>query len=188
MIEMLELYDKWIEKTSSLVGKLKAYPEIFEKPEHKKFHKFFDKALFTSLNQLDLVIGLKYLDFSQAVGNKLEANYFARVVILNSHEILNDLNKIVGKEIRNDLVLKVGEKDVKDLDDSIKNLNTLRKEHLKTLKELRNKVLGHKLSDAHQQAKMIFKIDLIKVYKIGNEISKVQMKVMLNLTNLISKI
>ena len=131
MIETLKTYDELIIKTSNFIRTLKIYPKVFEKEEHHYLHQFFDKILYTALNHLDLIIGLKYLDVSQAVGNKLEAKYFARVVALTSHEILNDLNKIVGKEIRNFVIAKIGENGLSDIDWSIKSLNNMKKDKIK---------------------------------------------------------
>ena len=176
MIEIINSYDKLIQNTSNLARTLKIYPKVFEKEEFHEFHKFFDKALFTVLNHLDLAIGLKYLDVSQGVGNNLEANYFSRVLILTSHEILNDLNKMVGKEIRNELAVKIGIESIKELDESTKEMRLLRKKYLKKLKHIRNKVLGHKHEHAHEQAEMMVSIDNKEIYDIANLIFKVQMK------------
>ena len=70
--EIINSYDKLISRTSNLVRTLKIYPKVFEKDEFYELHKFFDKQLFTVLNQLDLIIGLKYLDTSQAIGNNID--------------------------------------------------------------------------------------------------------------------
>lgn len=188
MIETLHSYDKLIQNTSNLARTLKIYPRVFEKEEFHELHKFFDKALFTVLNHLDLIIGLKYLDFSQAMGNNLEANYFSRVVVLTSHEILNDLNKMVGNEIRTELIKKIGSDRVKELDETTKEMNALRKKHLKKLKPLRNMVLGHKHENGHQQAEIIVNMDNKEIYDIGNEIFKVQMKFIRNYSELLKKV
>ena len=135
-----------------------------------------------------LIIGLKYLDLSQAVGNNLEANYFTRVVALSSYEILNDLNKLAGKKIRNFVIGKIGEAGFYEIDESIKSLNKLKKENLKKIKEIRNNVLAHKLRNAHQQAEMIVSIDMKEIYDIGNQIFQIQMGLIGNYTKLIEKI
>ena len=127
MIETLEAYDKAIEGARSLSHTLKIYPKVFKKPEFHKYHKFFDKALFSSLNLMDLIIGIKFLDLSNSIGNSVEANYFARVVILTSHEILNELNTLVGKDIREELISKIGAEKVSILDGIVKEMNELKK-------------------------------------------------------------
>lgn len=176
MIEPINTYDNLIKGTSKIIRTLTIYPKVFEEEKYYELHKFFDKALYNVLNQLDLIIGLKYLDISQAVENRLEANYFSRIVILTSHEILNDSNKMLGKEIRAELIEKIGMDGLKEIDETTKEMNALRKNHLKKLKDLRNNVLGHKLDQAHKQAEMIANIDNNEIYKIGDEIFKVEMK------------
>jgi len=186
MIETLEAYDKAIEGTRSLSHTLKIYPKVFEKTGFHKFHKFFDKALFSSLNLMDLIIGIKFLDLSNAIGNKVEANYFARVVILTSHEILNELNSLVGKDIRNELINKIGAEKVSILDGTMKEMNDLKKKHLSKLKNLRHNVIGHKLADGHKQAEMIANIDVLEIYNIGYALFKVQIKLMGSYTNILT--
>jgi hypothetical protein len=184
LIDTINKYDKIIHYTSNLVRAYKIYPKVFKEEEHK----FFDKALFTVLNHLDLAIGLKYVDISQAAGNQLEANYFSRVLILTSHEILNDLNKMLGKDLRLEIQEKIGIEGMKEIDESTKELNILRKKHLKKLKDLRNSVLGHKYEYAYQQAEMIVDIDVKEIYNIGNDIFNVQMKFIQNYRKMLEKI
>lgn len=176
MIETINSYDKLIKSTSNIIRTLKIYPKVFGEENFHELHKFFDKALFNVLNQLDLIIGLKYLDISQSVGNNLEANYFSRIVILTSHEILNDSNKMIGKEIRAELSKKNGLDCLKELDETTKEMNVLKKNHLKKLKNLRNNVIGHKFDQAQKQTEIIVNIDNSEIYKIGDEILKVEMK------------
>ena len=76
------------------------------------------------------------------------------VTILTSHEILNDLNRITGKEIRSELVSRIGIDCMQELDGTTKKLHTFRKKYLRKLKDLRNKVLGHKYEHAHQQSEL----------------------------------
>lgn len=188
MLDIINSYDKLIQETSELARTLKIYPKVFDKEEFHEQHKFFDKALFTVLNHLDLIIGLKYLDVSQAIGNQPEANYFARDVILTSHEILNDLNKMLGKNIRTKLIEKNGANGLEELDDATKEMNDLRKKYLKKLKDLRNNVLAHKLEHGHQQAELIISINNKEIYRIGNEIFKAQTKFLENFFFLITSI
>lgn len=186
--ETLKSYDKNIASVSNLIRTLKIYPTAFEDEEFHELHKFFDKALFIALNQMDLIIGLKYLDISQAIGNNLEANYFARVLVLSCHEILNDLNKMGGIKIRDELTKKLGVEKLKELDEVTIEMNFMRKKYLKELKLLRNKVLGHKHEEAHQQAELIVNIDTLEIYNIGNSIYTIQMKYIHSYVNLLEKI
>ena len=188
MFEAIKAYDNLIEKTSNLIRTLKIYPKVFEKDEHEYLHAFFDRNLYNALCQLDLIIGLKYLDVSQAVNNKIEANYFGRIVAHSSHEILDDLNKMVGRDIRNYVIDKHEKSYLDKIDSSVKSLNKIKKDYFKTLKEIRHNLFGHKLKEGHQQAEMIVKVDNKEIYKIGNEIFKKQNDLLKNFIELIEKI
>ena len=186
MIETLNAYDKAIESSQRLSHTLKIYPKVFQKSEFHKYHKFFDKALFSSLNLMDLIIGLKFLDLSKGIGNNVESNYFARIVALTSHEILNELNALIGKDIREELIHSIGIEKISELDAIIKEMNILKKKHLSKLKKLRNNVIGHKLAKGYEQAEMIANIDVLGIYNIGDAIFKVQMKLIGNFTYIIA--
>ena len=188
MIETLNAYDEVIQKTSNLVRTLKIYPKVFEEEKHKYLHQFFDRVLYNTLSQLDLIIGLKYLDLSQAVSNQLEANYFARIVAHSSFEILTNLNKLVGKGIRSFVIDKVGKSELENIDNSVKELNKFKKEHHEKLKTIRHNLIGHKLKEGHKQAELIVNIDNREIYDIGNKIFKVQNKLIGYFTELIEKL
>jgi hypothetical protein len=79
MIKTINAYDSVIRAMHRNVKALKAYPRILTKPEHKYLYKVFDKALFNTLCNLDLITELKYLDMSNTVGNAFETNFFARI-------------------------------------------------------------------------------------------------------------
>jgi hypothetical protein len=140
------------------------------------------------LTQLDLIIGLKYLDVSQAVSNQLEANYFARIVAHSSYEILTDLNKLVGKEIRNFVIEKLGKSELDNIDKTVRELNIMKKEHLDNLKTIRHNLFGHKLKDGHRQAELIVGINNTEIYEIGNQIFKLQNELIGQFVKLIEKI
>ncbi|WP_146192559.1 hypothetical protein [Xanthomarina spongicola] len=125
---------------------------------------------------------------SKSINNQVETNYFARVLVITCHEILNDMNKMVGKDLREELVSKIGLKEVEKLDNATKEMNSLRKKHLKKLKDLRNNVIAHKLDNGIVQADIINEIDPKDIYIISNEIWKTQSKFISIYTDLIQKI
>ena len=122
---------------------------------------FFDKSLFSALNVLDLIIGL------------------------SSHEILNDLNKLVGKEVRNHIIKTIGQEKLSEMDQTIKKLNTIKIKELRKLKNIRNNLLGHKLENGYKQAQMLDNIDIKELYEIGYEIFKNQVNLIKNYYDII---
>ncbi len=83
--------------------------------------------------------------------------------------------------------LTIGVEGIKELDKTSKEMNALKKKHMKRLKELRNKVVGHKYEHSIEQTEIILNIDNREIYSIGNEIFKVQMRYIGNYTKLIEE-
>lgn len=188
LLETIAAYDYLIKRLSNTIRGLKIYPKVFTAAEHKYLHQFFDKNLYNALCLQDLIIGLKYLDGSQAMNNQLEANYFARIVAHNSHEILDDLNKLVGKDLRNYIIEHYDLELLEQVDSSIKSLNSIKKENSSTLKEIRNNLFGHKLKDGIKQAEMMMNVKHRDIYNIGDQILKAQIELLGNVIELIKKI
>lgn len=188
MFELLSSYDEAIVSTNNLIRTLRAYPTLLDEKENLYMHQFFDKCLFTALNQLDLIIGLKYLDISNAMKNQIEANYFSRIVAHTSFEILNDLNKLAGKQIREFVLSNCTKEVLSDIDTAIRELNIIKKEKLKILKEIRNNLFGHKHANAFSQTVGMLKIQNSEIYAIGNDIFKMQIQLLFSYQNMMMKI
>jgi DNA integrity scanning protein DisA with diadenylate cyclase activity len=188
MIELLKSYDNLVLRTNSIIGTLRTYPKLLNQEENKYLHQFFDKCLFTALNQLDLIIGLKYLDLSKFVNNQIEANYFARIVAHISFEILNDLQKLAGQEIRDFIISNYSKDLLTEIDTCIKELNQLKKSKLNDLKEIRNNIFGHKNKHAFSQTETMLTIQNPEIYQIGNDIFNIQLRLLVAYQNLIQKV
>jgi len=175
-VEMLETYDLVIQKMQKVIKGLKAYPKILTKPEHKYLHKVFDKVLFNALCNLDLITELKYLDMSNVVGNAFETNFFARITAHSCFEILDNLNKTVGKEILELVENRLGVEALNELSARVKELNAVKKQHISSLKTIRNNLFGHRMNAGREQAEQILLINPKSIYDIGNQIFKIQIK------------
>jgi hypothetical protein len=121
-----ENYDMLIEKMHKVIKGLKAYPKILTKPEHKYLHPIFDKVLFNALCNLDLITELKYLDLSNLAKNYFEMNFFARITALSCFEILDNTNRIIGKEIIELVKSRLGIEVLRELNAQTKELNLLK--------------------------------------------------------------
>lgn len=188
MLLALSLYNNQISSTEKLIRSLRIYPKVFDNDKDSDLHVFFDKALYSALNHLDLAIGLKHLDIYHSRGNIIEANYFSRTLILTCHEILNDNNKLIGKNVREKLIEKLGMIKIEKLDQSTKDINNLKKSHLKHLKDLRNSVIGHRQELAYEQSEIIGNIDLEEICKIGKKLFTTQTKLIGSLVDLLKLI
>lgn len=175
---MISAYDELINAINSNIKSFKAYPKILSEPHHKKLHLLFDKCLYTALIQNDLIIGLKYLDLSNALENQIEANYFARVVALNSYEMLRYLDKLIGKDIQSFLSYSEHSKEMKDIKKVGKKINIFKKSCFKFLDEIRNNVIAHKDVDSIKQTSIMLQMDNKKIYTIGNELYKLNFELL----------
>ena len=177
MIEMLERYDLIIQRMNKVIKGLKAYPKILDKPEHKYLHKVFDKVLFNALCNLDLITELKYLDMNNVVGNVFETNFFARITAHSYFEILDNLNRTVGKEIVELIENRLGAEALIELNAHVNELNSIKKQHVNSLKKIRNNLFGHRMNAGREQAEQMLQINPKSIYDIGNRIFKIQLNI-----------
>lgn len=189
LLKSLEDYDQVIKSTRQLIGSIEIYPLVLKKEEFQNLYIFFNKIMFITLNHLDLIIGLKFLDLSHAMNNEIEANYFARIVILTLHELIEDYHvKFYNKELRKKLEYKIGTSELEAFDEIAKSIKLLKKKYITKLKKLRNSVLGHKDEDALEQFKIMKNIDTNEIFRIGSEIFQVQMKLLGSYTTMLNKL
>lgn len=185
MIQTLEAYDSVIRAMNGTIKGLKAYPKILTQPEHEYLHAVFDKALFNALCSLDLITALKYLDISNAVGNAFEANFFARIVAHSSFEILDNLNRTVGKQIVQLVNGCLGAEALNDLNGHVKELNQLKKLHIATLKHIRNNLFGHKMNAGREQAEQMLLIVPRAIYDVGQRIFRIEVEILAAFMNIL---
>lgn len=176
ILKVIEAYDTSIVEINNNIKTLKAYPNILKEEKFKKYYLLFDKCLYNCLIQNDLVIGLKYLDVSNVLKNLIEANYFARVVVLNSYEALNNLDKLIGKEIKSFCEMNDRQESFERIKAIGKKINALKKSCFTYLRNVRNTVIGHKDSDALKQTKTMLEIDNREIYIIGSKVNNLSLE------------
>jgi hypothetical protein len=169
--ETLQRYDLLITQMNKVIKGLKAYPKLLDQPEHKYLHKIFDKVLFNALCNLDLITELKYLDKSNISRNFFEMNFFARITAHSCYEILDNANRTVGKEIIEQIESRLGHEALQELNSQVKELSRLKKQHIDSLKQIRNNLFGHRMNAGREQTELMLQIDPKSIYKIGNQIT-----------------
>lgn len=185
MFEDMQAYDKLISSSNSLAMTFKIYPRVLDKPEFHYLHIFLDKGLYNALNLTDLIIGLKYLDLSARIDNQLETNYFARIVAIHSHEILNSLDKVIGHEFRQKAIQKASLSAINDLDNTVKALNKIKKDKLTLLKSIRNNLIGHRLDKGHEQHEMMKRINPEEIFKTGYDVFTLHFRLLKEMVELV---
>jgi hypothetical protein len=89
MLESIKAYDILIKSLNENIRSLKAHPKLLDKEEHKYLYPVYEKAMYIAISASDLIIGLKYLDVSNAIKNGYETNHFSRNVAHPSYELVN---------------------------------------------------------------------------------------------------
>ena len=178
VLQRVKEYESLIQEVHRAIKCMKAYPSILTEPEHKYLHAIFDKVLFNALCGLDLITELKYLDVSIAVGNSFEATFFARITAHSCFEILDNMNWIVGKEIMELVKVRLEPQALSDLKSHIKDLNEVKKRHLKELKRIRNELFGHRMKVGHDQAERMLGITPQSIYGVGHRIFEIETNIL----------
>jgi len=188
MINTLTAYESVIGAMHRNVKTLKAYPRILTRLEHKYLHKVFDRALFNTLCNLDLITELKYLDISNAVGNAFETNLFARIAAHSCFEILDNLNQAVGKEVRELVKSQLGPHALRDLNAQVKELNQIKKRHIAELKGIRNNLFGHRMKAGREHAEQMLQIDPRAIYDLGHRVFRLELDILSSFVELLKQL
>lgn len=188
MIETIKAYDILIERLNENIRGLKAHPKILDKEEHKCLYPIFEKAMYIAISSSDLIIGLKYLDVSNAVKNGYETNYFSRNVAHISYELINHQEKIVGQDVSKAITKQVGVEALSEFKNCTKELKSVTRKYHKKLNYIRNKLFGHRTANGSEMAMSMLEIDASEIYDIGKRIFDAYIKVLAEYANLLSKL
>ena len=188
MIETIKAYDILIERLNENIRGLKAHPKILDQEEHKCLYPIFEKAMYIAISSSDLIIGLKYLDISNAVKNGYETNYFSRNVAHISYELINHQKKIVSQDVSKAITMQIGVEALSEFKNCTKELKSVTRKYYKKLKYIRNKLFGHRTANGSEMAMSMIEIDAIEIYNIGKRIFDAYIKVLAEYANLLSKL
>jgi len=188
MLKTVQSYDYLINRINITTRNLKAHRKILNKEEHEFLYPFYEKAMYISIALADLMVGLKYLDVSNAVDNKFEANHFARGVSVTCYELLNHKEKIIGETIYKTVAKSVGIIELTPIVEAKKILKLITKEHFQTLKHIRNDLYGHRHENGYEMSLAMLSIDNFEVYKIGKSIFDSYFKLLQEYAQLMTKL
>lgn len=186
--DWLKDYDRNIEGATYLVNNLRAHSWVLADPAHSDLHPYFNKSLFAAMNNLDLLIGLKYLDLSHRMGFVGEAKYFARIVALHLYEILVAPHKLFDKQTRVSIIDQLGPQALTEINNLMHQLNKIHGECSTNLKRIRNDTIAHREADAVKQADAINQIEPELLMGLANRVFPLQLKITGYYTTIIERI
>jgi hypothetical protein len=86
------------------------------------------------------------------------------------------VSRTVGKEIIELIENRLGVEALNELNARVKELNAVKKQHITSLKKIRNNLFGHRMNAGREQAEQMILINPKAIYDIGNRIFKIQLK------------
>ncbi|SEH41021.1 hypothetical protein [Chryseobacterium culicis] len=186
MQELINHYDKLILGINKNIKGLKIYPKILNEERNHKFHLILNKMLHNSLVVSDILVGLKYLDLSNVLNNSIERAYFARIVALNSYEILINSGRLTGNKDVKEILKQINDNKIDEELKQIKIKIQALKEDEKYLKEIRTNIIAHKDENPFTQIQVFQDLEPKRIFTIGNSIFKLHLelnKIFLNILN-----
>jgi hypothetical protein len=98
MLESIKAYDILIKSLNENIRSLKAHPKILDKEEHKYLYPVYEKAMYIAISASDLIIGLKYLDVSNAIKNRKKQTIFLEMLHTHRMSLLIIRKKLLVKK------------------------------------------------------------------------------------------
>jgi len=170
MSSIINSYQHLINRLNDVVRMLKAHPKILSDEKHKELYPAYRKAMYIAISSSDLIIGLKNLDRSAIERNEIDANYFARHIVLVCYELINHQQKVLDKNVGLLFKLALEENDFKEYKSFKTELKDIKNEHFDSLKYIRNNLIAHRAADGLEMANGMLSIDNKKIYKIGKSV------------------
>lgn len=176
MLDLINHYDKLILEINKNIQGLKVYPKILNEERNHKFHFILNKMLHNSLVVSDILVGLKYLDLSNVLNNGIERAYFARIVALNSYEILINSGRLTGNRDVKEILKQINDNEIDEQLKQLKIKIQALKDEEKYLKEIRTNIIAHKDENPFTQIQVFQELDPKKIFTVGNNIFKLHLE------------
>jgi len=127
-----------------------------------KAFDFINAFAFYRLSFLDIALLLKNFLTSKT---DLEKKIYAKMLVLNLYEFIEDIPQIFGRDFMNALPDVVNNELLDELKNIKKAIQNIKTESHTYLKEIRNTVVGHKDHNTFIQVEVLDKIDFDKIEK-----------------------
>lgn len=176
MQELINHYDKLILGINKNIKGLKIYPKILNEERNHKFHFILNKMLHNSLVVSDILVGLKYLDLSNFLNNGIERAYFARIVALNSYEILINSGRLTGNRDVKEILKQINDNELEEQLKQVKIKIQALKGEERYLKEIRTNIIAHKDENPFTQIQVFQNLEAKRIFTIGNNIFKLHLE------------
>lgn len=157
----------------------------FQKRKIFKYDEFHNVCLYSSIVSRDISILWNKYSLSENNGEK---NLFGRLLSMTLIEFLDDINALLGKNLRLELEKNSMEKFVPELNSINKEFSKLKKLHNAELRIIRNNCAAHKTKKAKDLISFTKKQQFDNLYEISTDTSKINIKLIELTTKIIYSI
>ncbi len=152
-----------------------------QKRKIHKYDEFYNVCLYSSIVSRDISILWNKYSLSE---NDAEKNLFGRLLSMSLIEFLDDINGLLGRNLRLELERNSMEKFVEELNLINKEFARVKKQHNTELREIRNNCSAHKTKKAKDLIDFTKNNHFENLHEISADTSKINIK----LTELTTKI
>ncbi len=142
-----------------------------EKKKISKYDGLLNTCLYIALTNRDIYYLAEYHYFQK---NKTRKNFFGRFLSMSIIEFLDDINHLLGKQLREELEKNNLNRFIKDINGLNKNYSSIKKEYKTKLKEIRNNASAHKNKDAKYLVNFHRDLSLDNLTEIGYNMGKLE--------------
>lgn len=145
------------------------------------YDEFYNMCLYSAVVGRDIRILFNNYNLTD---NQNEKNLYCRILSMTIIEFLDDINGLLGKNLRNELVNNKMEKFIQELNKINKKFAKIKKSNNSELRKIRNNAAAHKTKKARDLIDFTNKEHFENLFEISIEVSKTNIE----LTNLTTKI
>jgi len=147
--------------------------KAFQTRKVKSYDNFFNVCIYASLVGRDIA----YLSDSFVKTQEIsERNVVSRLLSMTLIEFLDDINGLLGKDLRTELQMLEFEQHLDQLRSINKAFSSLKKENQAELRKIRNNAAAHKTKNALSLLEFNKNVDSDKIFTLSAEVSQTNVK------------
>lgn len=144
-----------------------------QKSGRNNYDEFYNACLYSSIVTRD--ISFLWNDYSQTT-NETQKNLYGRLLSMTIIEFLDDINGLLGKNLREELESNNMSEFILELKNINKEFATVKKQNNAELRRIRNNSAAHKSKIAKDLINYTEQVHFENIHKISVEISKTNIK------------
>ncbi|MBA6155728.1 hypothetical protein H3Z83_04210 [Tenacibaculum sp. S7007] len=183
--DLKDTNEKSIEiRNSDIKSILKVWSKL-QKNKINKYDEFYNVCLYSSIVTRD--ISMLWNDYS-LTDNETKKNLYGRLLSMTIIEFLDDINGLLGRNLRIELESNNMSEFISELNDVNKKFSTVKKQNNKELRLIRNNSAAHKSKKAKDLINFTENIHFENLHKISVEVSEANIQLNKLTTEVIYKI